>query len=179
MLPLIFVVACAPSAKDKTEAKELMTNVRVAVDSLLQSESAFVSNLRYIVKEMQVPGLEKDKKRAHILLDSCSQMSPNMLQLENAIEIAKESMEGLSEKNSDFPIVAGAQKLIEAYRSAFTNYYKPMGEELTELELPVENNTYTDIMMMCFEVDSVLNSANEQFNIVSFDFIKHYDIKVE
>ena len=98
---IIAFSGCAPSEKEKNEARELMVNIRNQIDSMLQSESVYVSNLRFIVKEMQVPGIEKDKLRARNLRDSCSQMKPYLETLEITIKKSEESIRGLKEKNND------------------------------------------------------------------------------
>lgn len=179
LIPIILLSACAPSKKEKDEARDFMGNIRQIVDSLLSSESEYVANLRFIVKEMQVPGIEKDKKRSKTLRDSCSLLMPNLEKLQLSIDQSEESVSKLKEKNSDYPVLAEVNKLLATYKGAYNSYYQPLGEKLCSLKLPVPKETYSDVMMMCFEADSVLNEANERFNSVSSKFIEHYEITFE
>lgn len=174
---LISLTGCGPSEESRKEAYDVYNKTIGIVNQVNLADSNYAACMQYLLREIQAPGLKKDKKKIRIIRDSIHVLDVLSDSLQWSIESATGQLSDLRKASKSFDMFSSADTLMHYYTKISEQVYPKLNAQMKEISLPVKDAEYTIVLQLTFEADSVLNDAVKKFNAESATFYEEYSLK--
>jgi hypothetical protein len=169
--------ACGPSEQNRKEAGEIYTTSLNLIKNINQHDSIYVNCVQYLMREIQTPSIQKNKKKLQNLSDSIALLENLNDSLIYIVEKSKTQLNDLQIDKSKYKLFKATDSIFNTYLNVANYEYKNINEKMKTISLPVKDSEYTILLKLSFKADSLLNSAIKYFNNESAEFYEKYGLK--